>query len=217
MKRQLYGVYTPAKNASPNQIIDELFESIEAGLPWLQIRDKSKENNLWHLWQQVAIKSDEHNIQLIINDNVDLLLFIQQHLKSENKNGLLPGLHLGQDDLALQNARSRVSADTIIGITCHDSVALAETAIDGGADYVAFGRFFPSITKPDAPPASIAVINSFQKQNSQNKPIAVIGGIDSSNIEKLLHTPASLYAVSNAIWGQKSITSAIKTFTQALK
>lgn len=116
--------------------------AIRGGARIIQYRDKS--NHTEKRLRQARMLVDlcrTAEVPLLIND--DLPLAVASGAR---------GVHLGQSDTALSAAREQLGADAIIGITCHDQLALAQAAEAGGADYVAFGAFFPSRTKPGAPP-----------------------------------------------------------------
>lgn len=221
MQRQLYGVYTPDHLEKLAQIKATLIKAFNAGLPWLQIRDKSDisaRKQHWPLWLEIAQIAHEKNIQLIINDDLSLLTHLLEGLPS---NGMRPGLHLGQSDMTLNNARAHLDQKIIIGVTCHNSLDLAIAAQEQGASYVAFGRFFPSLTKPDAPPADIETIVKFQgiQQRTDSRPpmpIAVIGGINLQTLPLLLPTPASLFAVCAALWRSPDMRKTIQQFNNQL-
>ena len=108
------------------------------------------------------------------------------------------GVHLGQEDTPLHEARQQLGRSRILGATCHGSVDLAEQAIDAGASYLAFGRFFPSRTKPDAKPADLASLTPFLAQCPL--PTVAIGGITFNNAAPLLAAGFSMLAVINDLF-----------------
>lgn len=122
-----------------------------------------------------------YQVPLVINDNLALA---QQF-------GC--GLHLGQGDGSLLEARARLGAQAIIGRTCHDSLALATQAANDGASYLAFGAVFPSATKPNAQQVSLAVLQQAKLQFAL--PICVIGGLSVENSQPLVDMGIELYAV----------------------
>ena len=129
-----------------------------------------------------------HEVPLIINDDVELCAQIGAD-----------GVHLGRTDHAIASARSALGVEAIIGATCHDSLELAGFAQAQGADYVAFGRFFPSVSKPQAPPARLENLRAARE--ALDLPIAAIGGINRENANQALAAGANLLAVIHAIFG----------------
>ena len=110
------------------------------------------------------------------------------------------GCHLGQKDMSLIKAR-KILKNKIIGITCHNSINLANKAIKSGADYIAFGAFYSSQTKIFKYRADLSILKSAKKITSL--PIVAIGGIKLSNYKKLLLNKANFLAISGYIWNNK--------------
>ncbi|PCM43085.1 thiamine phosphate synthase [Marinobacter sp. ANT_B65] len=108
------------------------------------------------------------------------------------------GVHLGQSDGSASEARQLLGYDAIIGITCHADPALAKTAMEAGADYLAFGRFFNSSTKPEAPAAPTGILAQAKRFNL---PVTAIGGITTENGEQLIRAGADLLAVVGGLFG----------------
>jgi len=168
-------------------------EALRAGLALLQYRNKSAD---WHSKCAEAAKllqlCRHYNTPLLINDDVELCLEVGA-----------AGVHLGQADTKLVEARQRLGEDAIIGITCHSDLSLALRAQAAGADYVAFGRFYPSRTKPHAPPASIHVLQQAKAQLSI--PIVAIGGINTENGQALVTAGASMLAVIHSLFASPDV------------
>ena len=110
------------------------------------------------------------------------------------------GCHLGQKDMSITEAR-KIVGNKIIGITCHNSINLANAAIKGGADYIAFGAFFSTKTKKIKYKTSTKILNKVKKLT--RIPIVAIGGINISNYKKLLLNNANLLAISGYVWKNK--------------
>jgi thiamine-phosphate pyrophosphorylase len=127
-------------------------------------------------------------VPLIVNDDVDLALRIGAD-----------GVHLGQDDADLAEARERLGPGAIIGLSCYDSVERAVAAEAAGADYVAFGRFFPSRSKPGAPRARLETLAEARRR--LRVPIVAIGGITADNGAALLEAGAGVLAVIDGVFG----------------
>lgn len=131
----------------------------------------------------------QYQVPLLINDDLEFCVEIGAQ-----------GVHLGQRDDNCCYARARLGPDAIIGITCHDSLTLAQTAAADGADYVAFGRFFPSVTKPEAVPAALDTLSKARKQ--LDIPLVAIGGINADNGGSLIRAGANMLAVIHGLFGE---------------
>ena len=110
------------------------------------------------------------------------------------------GCHLGQKDMNISEAR-KIIGNKIIGITCHNSIKLAKTAIKEKASYIAFGAFFSSTTKKVKFKATIKILNKAKKLTKT--PVVAIGGINSTNYKNLLLNNATFLAISGYVWNNK--------------
>ena len=128
------------------------------------------------------------NGTLIVNDDSRLAL----EAKAD-------GVHLGKDDDSLAHARHLLGDDAIIGVSCYDDLARARALQGAGADYVAFGSFFPSTTKPAAVSASLDLLSRASAELSV--PVVAIGGIDKHNAGTLIERGAAALAVLSALFG----------------
>jgi thiamine-phosphate pyrophosphorylase len=138
---------------------------------------------------------------LIINDNVEL---------AQQINAV--GVHLGRGDVSVTEARRRLGINKIIGVSCYNQMALAEAAIASGADYIAFGAFFPSQIKPDAVRAELTLIAEAKKKF--NIPIVAIGGISLQNAPQLIAAGADAVAVISDLFNARDITVQANAFQQ---
>ncbi|POG05474.1 thiamine-phosphate diphosphorylase [Pseudomonas putida] len=165
--------------------------ALEGGVCLLQYRDKS-DDAARRLREAEALMKlcERYNTQLIINDDAELAA------------RLGVGVHLGQTDGPLTPARALLGRQAIIGSTCHASLELAAQAASEGASYVAFGRFFNSVTKPGAPAANVDLLEQARAQ--VKLPIAVIGGITLDNAAPLIAHGADLLAVIHGLFGADS-------------
>ena len=185
----------------PGELLFSKAESaLKAGIGCLQYREKTadpaeKQQRARRLLQLCQ----RYNTPLIINDDLQLALEIGAD-----------GVHLGQSDGSLSDARRLLGADKILGVTCHDSLDLAQQAQDAGADYLAFGRFFPSATKPDAPPAPLSRIAEAKARFQ--RPIVVIGGIGPDNAAQVLEQGADMIAVVNSLFAADDPGQASRLF-----
>jgi len=108
------------------------------------------------------------------------------------------GVHIGQDDMPLAQARRIMGPDAMIGVTCHDSRHLAMEAAEGGADYVAFGAFYPTTTKAAPTRAEPEILSIWQEV--METPCVAIGGITVENARGLAAAGADFLAVSAGVW-----------------
>ena len=128
-----------------------------------------------------------HEVAVILNDRPDLAAKLG-----------CDGVHIGQDDMPFAQARKLMGPNAMIGVTCHDSRHLAMEAAEAGADYVAFGAFFPTTTK-DAPTTAEPEILSIW-QETMEVPSVAIGGITAENAADLATAGADFLAVSAGVW-----------------
>lgn len=165
--------------------------ALEGGVTLLQYRDKSQDQaRRLREAEALAELCSRYQTRLIINDDAELAA------------RLGVGVHLGQTDGPLTPARTLLGREAIIGSTCHAQLELAEQAAREGASYVAFGRFFNSVTKPGAPAADVALLD--QARARITLPICVIGGITLDNAAPLVAHGADLLAVIHGLFGADS-------------
>ncbi|HEY1449098.1 MAG TPA: thiamine phosphate synthase [Caulobacteraceae bacterium] len=128
-----------------------------------------------------------HTTSLLLNDRPDLVTGLD-----------CDGVHIGQDDGTVAAARKLVGQDRIVGVTCHASRDLAMTAAEAGADYVAFGAFFPSGTKQTRHRPEPEILSIWQE--TMLTPCVAIGGITAGNCRSLAAAGADFIAVSAGVW-----------------
>jgi thiamine-phosphate pyrophosphorylase len=144
----------------------------------------------------------ERDVAFIVNDSIALA----KRLKAD-------GVHLGQHDGDVREAREVLGREAQIGVTCHASRHLALEAGDAGADYVAFGAFFPSTTKASEHRPEPELLAWWQ--NLMEIPCVAIGGITPENARPLVDAGADFLAVSNAVWGGDE-AEAVRAFVKLL-
>ncbi len=121
------------------------------------------------------------------------------------------GVHIGQEDASYAAARAAVGPDRIVGVTCHDSRHLAMEAAEAGADYVAFGAFFPTTTKEPKSQADVELLEWWS--DIMEVPCVAIGGITVENAPPLIAAGADFLAVSSGVWAHKDgPAAAVKAF-----
>lgn len=143
-----------------------------------------------------------HEVAFIVNDSVALA----KRLKAD-------GVHLGQADGDVRDAREELGRDMQIGVTCHASRHLAMEAGEAGADYVAFGSFFPSETKTSDHRPAPEMLEWWS--TLFEIPCVAIGGITPENCPPLVKAGADFLAVSHSVWGGDEV-GAVKAFARAL-
>lgn len=202
MNNQLYAI-TDSHLLPGDKLFDAVAAALKGGCKLVQYRDKSsaKARRLFEAKNLLAL-CNQYQAKLLINDDVSLAQEVGAH-----------GVHLGQGDTNPVAARIILGNRAIIGVTCHDSIALAQQAIKDSANYIAFGRFFSSNTKPDARPAPISLISDARKAFS-NTPIVVIGGITLDNGKQLLDAGANILAVCHSLFSAEDITAQAKKFIE---
>lgn len=141
-------------------------------------------------------------VAFIVNDSISLA----KRIKAD-------GVHLGQDDGTVEEARQRLGRDAQIGVTCHNSRHLAMEAGEAGADYVAFGAFFPTTTKQTEHRAEPDLLSWWQEL--MEIPCVAIGGITPENCAPLVEAGADFLAVSGAVWNGDEV-EAVKAFHRVL-
>ncbi len=144
-------------------------------------------------------------VAFILNDRPDLAAELR-----------CDGVHVGQDDAGVGEARAALGKDGIVGATCHDSRHLAIEAAEAGADYVAFGAFFPTATKDGATPADIETLRWWAEM--MVVPCVAIGGITTANARPLVEAGADFLAVSSGVWDYADgPAAAVKAFGALMK
>ena len=197
--RGLYAITQTQNNQIKPKSADALFEAVAAairgGAVVIQYRDKNTTDAPFVARELVKI-CHQHNIPLIINDDIDLAILAKAD-----------GVHIGRDDGEIIEARKRLGNAAIIGVSCYNSIEQALNAQALGATYVAFGRFFPSRSKPLAAPADIDTLRN-AKQKIQ-LPIVAIGGILPENGGQLLASGADLLAVIGGVFDHEPEQAAL--------
>ena len=187
-KCRLY-LITPPAIADIDAFARDLDAALSAGeVAALQIRLKDMpEDHVRRVATVLAPVAHRHGTAVLMNDFVELA----KELK-------LDGVHVGQSDMAYRDARRILGSDAMIGVTCHNSRHLAMDAAEAGADYVAFGAFFPTSTKPVEHMAELETLSIWQE--TMETPCVAIGGITADNAGGVAKAGADFIAVSGAVW-----------------
>ncbi|MEH6577441.1 MAG: thiamine phosphate synthase [Amphritea sp.] len=195
-KFQLQGLYAITDSKlmpDTDSMLFQVEQALRGGARIIQYRDKSTESDKRR--QQCLALLDlcnQFNRPLLINDDIELAKLVGAH-----------GVHLGQSDGVLAQAREYLGKHSIIGNTCHDSIELAQQACQQGCDYVAFGAFFTSSTKPDAKPAPLTLLT--EARSTLPVPVVAIGGINMDNAEQVITAGADMLAVIHNLFASDDI------------
>tara|TARA_B100001559_G_C16486432_1_gene616272 strand:- start:323 stop:925 length:603 start_codon:yes stop_codon:yes gene_type:complete len=177
---------------SPKEINKEFYSNLNKVLSYgnvkfFQLRIKKVKKNIFlKIAKNIKKITLKYKVKFIINDNYNLV----SKVKAD-------GCHMGQLDGSFKIARNKLK-NKILGITCHNSIELAEIAVKHKANYLAFGSFFRSKLKPRAKKANIKILKQVKKNIKQ--PIVAIGGINNFNYKKLIKFGAKYIAISSFIW-----------------
>jgi len=195
----LYAI-TDSALTPADRLIDSVTRAIAGGAVMVQYRDKhGPDNRRRGTAEELSDLCHRHHIPLIINDDIELARAVGA-----------AGVHLGRHDAAPAQARDRLGNQAIIGVSCYDRLEQARQAQAAGASYVAFGRFFPSLTKPDAVQARPSLLTDARRE--LDLPVAAIGGITPENGDALVTAGADLLAVIHGVFGHPDIEAAARRY-----
>ena len=189
-KELLKGLYvlTDATLTPTETMLEQVERVLKSGVSVIQYRDKyASEEDAEKQCIRLQALCDYYEAIFIIDDRLD----IAHRINAD-------GLHVGEDDVSYEEARALLGTDKIIGVSCYGDIERAKKYANLGADYVAFGSFFPSPTKPLAKVVDPEVLKVAKEQMSV--PICAIGGINPSNSKVLKENGATFIALSSAIW-----------------
>jgi thiamine-phosphate pyrophosphorylase len=201
-QREIRGLYaiTPEATNTPS-LLAMTRQALAGGARLVQYRSKTDDTALrLEQAQSLASLCAEFDVPIIINDYPDLALEVGAD-----------GVHLGKGDAPINDARRKLGPGKIIGISCYERLERAVEAESQGADYVAFGAFFASVTKPGAASAPIGLLR--QAKQKLRIPVVAIGGIITQNAGELIRQGADAVAVSNALFSARHIQIAAGEFS----
>ncbi|WIG56291.1 MAG: Thiamin-phosphate pyrophosphorylase [Rhodanobacteraceae bacterium] len=174
--------------------------ALQGGARLLQYRDKTHDAaRRWDEARALVALCREFDVPLIIDDDVELA----------DASGAA-GVHLGEDDPAIADARATLGSGAIIGVSCYDSLQRARDAASAGADYLAFGAFFPTTTKAVTRHATPALL---REARAFGLPLVAIGGITPENGGSLVAAGADFLAVVSALFGARDVRATAREFT----
>lgn len=198
VSRGIYAI-SDCENITNDELMKKSEEILKIGISFFQYRNKdTNQNKKKELALNLQLLCHKYNTPFIINDDVTLA-----------KDILADGVHLGSNDETIENAR-KILGSKIIGISCYNDIKLATAAEAAGADYVAFGSFFPSTTKPNAKEASIELLQ--EAKSILKTPIVAIGGITPENGKKLVSANVDFLAVISGLYSDSDTISATKAY-----
>jgi len=192
--RRIEGLYAVTPDEPDTERLVKLVTQVVAGgAAIVQYRNKIASAALREA-QAHALASVCRNarVTFIVNDHVDLAISVGAD-----------GVHVGREDEEFSRLRARLGKERLIGVSCYNDVARAVQARDAGADYVAFGGFFPSSTKPGTAPSSLSMIA--EAKRVIGLPIVAIGGITAENGRLLVQAGADALAVISALFGAEDV------------
>lgn len=188
----------------PKAFANTLRDALAAGdVASLQLRLKDVSDDEIRRAAEILMPiAQAREVAFIVNDRPDLAA----ELRAD-------GVHIGQEDSNYADARAAVGSNTIVGVTCHDSRHLAIDAAESGADYVAFGAFFPTATKEPKSQADLEILQWWA--DVMVVPQVAIGGITVENAKPLIEAGADFLAVSAGVWSHpEGPAAAVKAFNK---
>lgn len=202
-RSQLSGLYALTPDGVATQQLADRVRAVLAGRATaIQYRNKNATAAL-RLEQAQVLRQvcTAAGAIFIVNDDAELADMVHAD-----------GVHLGRDDGTVTAARGRLGPEAIIGVSCYDSLTLAEAAVGAGADYIAFGSFFPSAVKPAAVRANAALLSAAKLR--WNLPVVAIGGITVANAPPLIAAGADAIAVISAVFDAPDVKAAARTLAE---
>jgi thiamine-phosphate pyrophosphorylase len=201
-----FGLYAITAQRYPELqfLAADIQAAVAGGAAVIQLRDKSADA-AWRLEAARAALSRcrAAGVPLIINDDLDLARAVGAD-----------GVHLGRDDGDLKAMREAAGPDLLLGVSCYNQLERAEAAVTAGADYLAFGSMYPSVTKPGAVHCGPEVLGKARKLG---KPVVAIGGITPENGGPLIEAGADFLAVIEAVFGAPDVRQAAEGFAALWK
>lgn len=202
VETRITGLYAIADTlyVRPSELVRATELALRGGARVIQYRDKNAVPAAQpHEVRTLVALCAEFGVPLIVNDDVDLAARVGA-----------AGAHLGRGDLTVDEARKRLGGGAIIGVSCYNEFERAAVAQAARADYVAFGSFFPSRTKPAAVRAGRQLLR--KAKNELRIPVVAIGGITPDNGGGLVAAGADALAVIDGIFGQSDIFGAARRY-----
>ncbi|MEF3191065.1 MAG: thiamine phosphate synthase [Campylobacterales bacterium] len=200
MRLRFEGLYaiTDEHLTPPSTIVAQVEEAIRAGVTIVQYRHKHQSDE-----EALAVCRSLRSLCFDLG-----ALFVVDDRPLVAAKVMADGLHIGQDDISIEEARE-LFPKGVIGVSCYGDLNRAKEAMAKGAGYVAFGSFFPSPTKPNSALVPLSLLGEAKQQLSL--PVCAIGGIDASTIAQVAAYAPDMIACVSAIFGGTSIEANVKT------
>lgn len=201
-RTRLYLITPP--QIDPGPFGDTLANALDGGdVACLQLRLKDvSDDEVMRAAETLMPITQAYDVVFLMNDDARLAAQVGAD-----------GVHIGQEDTPYADARRLLGEDAIIGVTCHNSRHLAMVAGEDGADYVAFGAFYPTTTKTPKVHAEPGILSWWQEM--MEIPCVAIGGITVENAKPLVEAGADFLAVANGVWGYDGgAKAAVKRFNE---
>lgn len=205
MLRGVYAITDSKLLPTDELLLAKVEAALKGGAQVIQYRDKSIDTQK-RVRQAKALLNlcTDYDVPLIINDDIELAAAINAS-----------GVHLGQTDMLVTQARKLLGTHKIIGVTCHHSITLAKEAEHNGANYVSFGACFASSTKPDANIISHMILTT--AKNQLNIPVVAIGGINSENANQIIATGVDMIAVVSSLFNHDDVYKSTQQLANLFK
>lgn len=206
MKTDIYTLYlvTDRFDYTDDEFFSIIEEACQAGVTLVQLREKkATTNRFFHLAQKVKTITDKYDVPLIINDRVDICLAVDA-----------AGVHIGDDELPIDVARSLIGPDKLLGVSA-DTLERANEAQQLGADYLGIGAVFPSSTKADCETVSLDIVRQINDRSAL--PSVAIGGINQDNIIQLEKTGITGISLVSAIMQADNVSETTGQLLQQVR
>jgi len=187
--------------ADTDELMRRVHLALQGGARVLQYRNKSADAALKLRQAQALCEvTGDFSATFIVNDDAELAAQVNAD-----------GVHLGGEDGSVAAARALLGTEKIVGVSCYNRASLAHQAVQQGANYVAFGAFFPSNVKPEAVKAGVQLLHAARRE--LNVPIVAIGGITQQNGAALVEAGANALAVISALFDAPDIKVSAQEFS----
>lgn len=197
------GLYVITPDISDLETLIQRTElALQGGAIMVQYRSKTQHKDV-KMQQCASILRlcRRYHVPCIVNDDVEMCRILEAD-----------GVHLGEKDHNIADVRHILGEDSIIGSSCYNQLERAKRAQKEGASYVAFGAMFPTLTKPNAPRATLELLR--QARSEINMPIVAIGGLNLNNAQDVIETGIDAIAVITSLFDAKSIKETAETFSK---
>ena len=193
----LYAITRPSAT-----LVADVAAAVRGGARVVQYRDKSydTERRVFEARQLKALCAAS-DVTFIVNDDIMLAQTVHAN-----------GVHLGRGDRSITDARALLGPRAVIGVSCYDEIERARAAAKAGADYLAFGSFFPSPTKPAAPRATVELLA--EASDEFDLPLCAVGGITPENGATLVMAGASMLAAITGVFDAPDIEAAANAYAR---